>query len=129
MCERIKKIIYSSAKEISSQLGSEFIRSLFKYKKFSRKGGNLKVRKKRIFALLLAFVLIFSSLPLSAFADEVTTEVATSEEISSEVTEETSKETNIELDNNTNIEGDNEDLGEVEISMDLKNKLLFLKMH
>ena len=87
------------------------------------------MRKKRIFALLLAFVLIFSSLPLSAFADEVTTEVATSEEISSEVTEETSKETNIELDNNTNIEGDNEDLGEVEISMDLKNKLLFLKMH
>ena len=83
------------------------------------------MRRKRIFALLLAFVLIFSSLPLSAFADEVTTEVATSEEIGSEVTEETE---NIELDN-TNIEGDNEDLSEVSISMDLKNRLLFLKMH
>ena len=72
------------------------------------------MRKKRIFALLLAFVLIFSSLPLSAFADEVTTEVATSEEIGTEITEETSEEPeNIELDN-TNIEGDDEDLGETE---------------
>ena len=71
------------------------------------------MRKKRIFALLLAFVLIFSSLPLSAFADEVTTEVVTSEEIGTEVAEETSEETeNIELD--TNIEGDNEDLSDVE---------------
>ena len=71
------------------------------------------MRRKRIFALLLAFVLIFSSLPLSAFADEVTTEVVTSEEIGTEITEETSKETeNIELD--TNIEGDNEDLSEIE---------------
>ena len=87
------------------------------------------MRKKRIFALLLAFVLIFSSLPLSAFADEVTTEVATSEEIGTEITEETSEEPeNIELDN-TNIEGDDEDLSEVSISMDLKNRLLFLKMH
>ena len=84
------------------------------------------MRRKRIFALLLAFVLIFSSLPLSAFADEVTTEVATSEEINTEVTKETSEETNIELD--TNIEGDNEDLSEVLISMDLRNRLLFLKM-